>query len=92
MAAQLSNEVRVFNLLVKIPDEGSASHVGRCDFVDGFLLLFLCHGVEDGHHAVNLGEFENLLDVEVVLLLGDEREQARVAIEEARWYLAHSGR
>ena len=39
MAGELADEVRVFDLLVEVTDEGAAGHMGVGDVADGVLQM-----------------------------------------------------
>ena len=75
MARERTDEVRIFHLIIKIADEGAASHVAGCDIVDMADDFFVGFRVDDNDLASDSGKCEHGLDILVVLLLSDERKQ-----------------
>ena len=71
MAGELADEVRVFDLLIQVADEGAAGHMRTGDVADGVLLGLLGPGVDDSDDTVDTGLLEGGAD-EVVELAGAE--------------------
>lgn len=78
VAGDLGDEVGVLDFLVKIADQDAAGHVGGGDFPDGMLLFLAGDGVQRGHHAVDTGEFDHLLDVAVIVLLTNKGKKTPI--------------
>ena len=74
MAGELADEVRVFDFLIKVADEGPPGHVRAGNVADGVLLRLLGAGVDDGHDAVDSGFLEPLADEVVELACAVEGE------------------
>ena len=83
MAGKLADEVGVFDLLVKVSDEGAAGHVGTGHVADGLHFRLAGLGVEDRNHPCDAAGFEYFLDGVVVFLLGDEGKEGLVVLEGA---------
>ena len=80
VAGDLGDEVGVFDFLIKIADQDATGHVGRGNFPDGMLLFLAGDGVQRGHHPVDAGELDHLLDVAVVVLLTNKGKKTPVGL------------
>ncbi len=80
MAGDLGNKVGVFDFLIEIAYQDTASHVGGGDFPDGVILFFTGDGVQRRNHAVDAGELDHLLDVSVVVLLTNKGKKTPVGL------------
>ena len=80
MAGDFGDEVRVLDFLIQIADQNTAGHVGGSDFPDGMFLFLAGYGVQGGHHAIDAGKFDHLLDVSVVILLTNKGKKAPVGL------------
>ena len=74
------NKVGVFDFLIEIADQDTASHMGGGDFPDGVFLFFTGDGVQRRNHAVDAGEIDHLLDVSVVVLLTNKGKKTPVGL------------
>ena len=80
MAGDLSDKVGILDFLIQVTDEDAARHVGGGDFPDGMLLFLTGDGVQGGHHAVDTGKFDHLLDVSVIVLLTNKGKKTSVGL------------
>lgn len=69
VAREFADEVRVFDLLIEVADEGAAGHMRAGDVTDGMLLRLLRSRVDDGDNAIDAGFLESLTD-EVIKFSG----------------------
>ncbi len=69
MSREFADEVRVFDFLVEVADEGAACHVGAGDVADGVLFGLFGDGIDGGDDSGDAGSFEGDAD-EVVEFAG----------------------
>lgn len=69
MAGEFPDEIRVFDFLVEVADEGAACHMGAGDVADGVLLGLFGDGIDGGDYSGDAGSFEGDAD-EVVEFAG----------------------
>lgn len=81
MAGEFADEVRVFDLLVEVADEGASCHVAGADLVEVALLGLTGSLIQDCDNSVDSGGVEGFLDEVIVFACTDEREQvARISL------------
>ena len=68
VAGYLGDEVWILELLVEIPNQDAAGHVGACNLPNRVLFFFPGQGIDDRYLSVNPGEAEHFLDVAVIIL------------------------
>ncbi len=80
VTGDLGDKVGVLDFFVEVADQDTAGHVGGGDFPDGMLFLLAGDCVQRGHHPVDAGELDHLLDVAVVVLLTNKGKKTSVGL------------
>jgi len=78
VAAEAADQVRILNLVVKIPDESTSCQMRRGNIGNAFLFHLARSGIDHRYFPGDAASPEDLLDVFIIPLLGNKREKWRV--------------
>ena len=76
VSGDFGNQIRIFQLLVEIPNQNAAGHVRAGNFPDRVLLLLSGQRIDDRYFPVYAGKPQHLLDVPIVILSASEGKEA----------------
>jgi len=77
---EAADQVRILHLVVKVPDKSPSRQMRRGNIGNAFLFHLTGCGIDDRYFPGDAASSENLFDILIVTLLGNEREQGRNGI------------